>query len=105
MSAPLLRRAETRTPLRMFVKLSNPETGKFEIATTLDVSSHGTRLVTKNAWQPNQTVFVRSIRGNLHSRARVVHCERYADDSYTLGLELYSASGDWESPGKAPRRT
>ncbi len=101
MSAPLLRRAETRIPLRMFVKLSNPDTGKFEIATTIDVSSHGARVVTKNVWHANQAVLVRSIRGNLHSRARVAHCERYTDDSYTLGLELYSATGDWPSPGKA----
>ena len=104
-SAPLLRRAEARIPLRMFVRLSNPETGTFEIATTIDVSSHGARVVTKNVWQPNQDVFVRSIRGNLHSRARVAHCEQYGDDSYSLGLELYSASGDWAAPGKPPRRT
>ena len=104
MSAPLLRRAETRIPLRMFVKLSNPETGTFEIATTIDVSPHGARVVTKNVWQPNQDVFVRSIRGNLHSRARVAHCEQYGNDSYSLGLELYSTSGDWAAPGKPPRR-
>jgi hypothetical protein len=104
-SAPLLRRAETRIPLRMFVRISNPETGTFEIATTIDVSSHGARLVTKNVWQPNQDVFVRSIRGNLHSRARVAHCEQYGDDSYSLGLELYSNSGDWPTAGKSPRRT
>jgi hypothetical protein len=103
-SAPLLRRAETRIPIRMFVKLSNPETGKFEIATTIDVSRHGARVVTKNLWQPNQDVFVRSIRGNLHSRARVAHCERYTDDSYTLGLELYSATADWATTGKPPHR-
>ena len=107
MSAPLLRRAETRIPLRMFVRLSDPETGTFEIATTVDVSSHGARVVTKNLWQPNQDVFVRSIRGNLHSRARVAHCEPFNDDSYAIGLELYSASGDWGTlgPGKLPRRT
>ena len=103
MSAPLLRRAETRIPLRMFVRLSNPETGTFEIATTIDVSSHGAKVVTKNVWQPNQDVFVRSIRGNLHTRARVAHCEQYGDDSYTLGLELYSASRDWATAGKLPR--
>jgi hypothetical protein len=90
--------------MRMFVRLSNPETGTFEIATTIDVSSRGARVVTKNVWQPNQDVFVRSIRGNLHSRARVTHCEQYGNDSYSLGLELYSASGDWAN-GKPPRRT
>ncbi len=103
MRAPLLRRAETRIPLRMFVKLSNPETGTFEIATTIDVSSHGARVVTKNVWQPNQDVFVRSIRGNLHSRARVAHCEQYGDNSYSLGLELYSISEAWATIDKPPR--
>ena len=95
MSAPLLRRAETRIPLRMFVRLSDPATGEFEITSTSDISSHGACVVTKNIWQPNQNVLVRPIRGSVSSRARVAHCEPRTDGSYLVGLQLYPATRDW----------
>ena len=102
-SAPLQRRAENRTLIRMFVKLSNPESGKFEITPTIDVSRHGARVVTKTLWQPNQNLFVQTIRGNLYSRARVAHCEPLTEESYALGLELYSPLGEWTKSSKLPR--
>ena len=104
-SAPLLRRAENRTVIRMFVKLSNPDNGKFEITPTIDVSRHGARVVTKSQWQPNQDLIVQTIRGNLYSRARAVHCELLTDGSYALGLELYSPLGEWTKSPKFPRRS
>ena len=103
MSAPFLRRTENRTLIRMFVKLSNPENGKFEIAPTIDVSRHGARVVTKSPWKPNQDLIVQTIRGNLYSRARAVHCEPLTGDSYALGLELYSPLGEWTKSPKFPR--
>lgn len=99
-SAPLLRRAEKRTIIRMFVKLSNPANGKFEITSTIDVSRHGARVVTKNPWQPNQDLIVQTIRGNLYSRARAVHCQPLAGGSYALGLELFSPLGEWTKSPK-----
>lgn len=103
MSAPLLRRAENRTVIRMFVKLSNPDNGKFEITPTIDVSRHGARVVTKRQWEPNQDLIVQTIRGNLYSRARAVHCQPLTGDSYALGLELYSPLGEWTKSSKFPR--
>ena len=105
MSAPLLRRAEDRIPLRMFVKLSDPATGTFEITSTIDVSCHGARVVSRNEWHENQDVFVRSIRGTLDLRARVARCEVLAENSYVLGLELYAPKGDWTKTGKLPTAT
>lgn len=104
-SAPLLRRAENRTLIKMFVKLSNPENGKFEIAPTIDVSRHGARVVTRSFWQPNQALIVQTIRGNLYSRARAVHCESLTSDSYALGLELYSPLGEWTKSPKFPPKS
>jgi hypothetical protein len=101
-SAPLLRRAEKRTIIRMFVKLSNPENGKFEITSTIDVSRHGARVVTKSPWQPNQDLIVQTIRGNLYSRARAVHCQPLEGGSYALGLELFSPLGEWTKSPKPP---
>jgi hypothetical protein len=95
LDAPLLPRKEVRIPMKMFVNLCNPDNPSFEIAPTIDISCHGARVLTKRSWQPNQALSVRSIRGNLNSRARVVHCEPYTDDSFIVGIEIYAPSVEW----------
>lgn len=104
MDAPLLRRAESRISLKMFVKLSDPLTGAFEITSTIDVSCHGARVVSKNLWETNRDLFLQPIRGSLRSRGRVAHCETRQDGSYEIGLELYPPSEDWTRSGKLPSR-
>src|ERR1700746_748253 len=98
--APLLRRSEGRISLKMFVKLSDPATGAFEITSTLDVSCHGARVVTKSPWKTNHDLFVQPIRGSLPSRGRVAHCKTRLDGSYEIGLELYPSTEDWTRSGK-----
>jgi len=98
--APLLRRAENRISFKMFVKLSDPATGAFEITSTIDVSCHGARVVTKNLWEANRDLFLQPIRGSLRSRGRVAHCETRQDGSYEIGLELYPPTEDWTRSGK-----
>lgn len=97
-------RAESRIPLKMFVKLSDPENGKFELTTTVDISCHGARVVSRSFREPDQHVLIRSIRGNLYSHARVVHCRSLTDNSYAVGLELYHPTGDWTTPVEPPRK-
>jgi len=63
--APLLSRKETRIPVKLFVNLHSPDNPTFEVASTIDISCHGARVVTKTFWKPNQHLSVRSIRGNL----------------------------------------
>lgn len=104
MDAPLLRRAESRIPLKLFVKISDPATGAFEVTSTIDVSCHGARVLTRNLWKTNHDLFVQPIRGNLPSRGRVAHCETRADGSYEIGLELYPPTDDWTRSGKLPTK-
>lgn len=104
-SAPLLRRAENRISVKVFVKLSDPLTGAFEITSTIDVSCHGARVVTKNLWETNHDLLVQPIRGSLPSPGRVVHCETRKDGSYEIGLELHPAMDDWTRSGKLPAKT
>ena len=104
MDAPLLRRAESRIAFKMFVKLADPATGAFEITSTIDVSCHGARLLTKSLWNRNQNLSVQPIRGSLASRGRVAHCEMRGDGSYEIGLELYSSTEDWTRSGKLPTK-
>ena len=80
----------------MFVNLYNPENHTFEVALTVDVSCHGARVVTRKFWEPNLPLSIRSIRGNIHSRGRVVYCERRAG-SFAVGLEMYFPEGNWST--------
>jgi len=90
------RRKEFRVPLKTFVNLSAFDKPSYEIASTIDISRHGARVLTRKSWQPNQEVSIRSIRGtNLNSRARVVHCQPYTDNIFVIGIEFYSPIGDW----------
>src|SRR5262252_8291775 len=100
MSGPLLRRAEDRISLKMFVKITDPSTGEFEITSTIDVSFHGARVLSKSYWETNQDLLVQPIRGSYPSRARVAHSELRADGSHTIGLELYPQTEDWTRSGK-----
>ena len=95
------RRKEFRVPLKTFVNLSGFDKPSYEIASTIDISSHGARVLTRRRWQPNQDVSVRSIRGTtLNSRARVVHCQPYTDNIFVIGIEFYSPIGDWTGYGQ-----
>jgi len=84
--------------MKTFVNLNDLGHPNFELAPTLDVSCHGARVVTKRSWQPNQPISVRSIRGNVYSQARVVYCQPYTDDSFVIGIEMLSPTGDWTKP-------
>ncbi|HXH66459.1 MAG TPA: PilZ domain-containing protein [Candidatus Limnocylindrales bacterium] len=88
-------RKEQRVALKMFVTLSSPGNPSSEIAPTLDISCHGARVVTRRIWRPEDQISVRSIRGNLYSRARVVHCRPYMGDAYVIGIQMYYPTGDW----------
>jgi hypothetical protein len=92
---PLLSRKEQRVTLKMFVKLSSAGSPSSEIAPTIDISCHGARVVTRRNWRPDEQLSVRSIRGNLYSRGRVVHCQPYKDNSFLIGIQMYYPTGDW----------
>ena len=88
-------RKEQRVALKMFVTLSSPGDASSEIAPTIDISCHGARVVTRRSWRPDEQIAVRSIRGNLYSRARIVHCQPYKDNSFVIGIQMYYPTGDW----------
>jgi PilZ domain len=92
---PLLSRKEQRIALKVFVKLSSPGNPSSEIAPTIDISCHGARVVTRRNWRPDEHLSVQSIRGNLYSRARVVHCQPHGDNSFIIGIQMYYPTSDW----------
>jgi hypothetical protein len=92
--ASLAHRKEDRVPLKMFVNLSSSGDPSFELASTIDVSCHGARVVTRRNWQPNEQLSIRSIRGNLKSFGRVAHCHPYTDIRFVIGIEIHCPD-DW----------
>jgi hypothetical protein len=97
-------RNEPRLPLKIFVKLSNPDSGSFELTQTVDVSRHGALVVSKNPFRANQHLLLRSIRSAFSCYARVAHCGSRPDGSFAIGLDIYSPAPDWSAPAPAPSR-
>src|SRR5439155_19455064 len=64
-AGPRSSRTEVRTPMKVLVELCSFENITHEFAYTVDVSAHGARVLTKNPWQSNQHLTVRSVQGNL----------------------------------------
>jgi hypothetical protein len=93
-------RTESRIPITLLLELHSFENSAHEITSTVNVSLHGARVLTKSPWAPNQDVSVRSFPGHLHSRAHVVYCKPLPDDSFSVGLELFHPTGDWPDLSK-----
>ena len=92
------RRKEIRTPRKVLVELCTFENFTFELAYTADVSSHGARVLTKNTWQANQHLTVRSVQGNQCSIARVAYCQFAGGSAFAIGVELHEPTADWMEP-------
>jgi len=88
-------RTESRIPEKMLVELYSVENATHEITSTINVSLHGARVLTKAPWAPDQDVSVRSIPGNLYSRAHIVYCKPLPDQSYSIGLQLLQPTENW----------
>lgn len=99
-TGPPSRRTEIRTPMKVFVELCSFENVTYELAYTVDVSAHGARVLTKNPWQSNQHLTVRSVQGNLYSQARVAYCQSIDGRSFAIGVELRQPTADWTEPQK-----
>jgi hypothetical protein len=79
----------------MLVELHSLENAACEITSTINVSLHGARVLTKAPWAPNEEVSVRSVPGNFYSRAHIVYCKPLPDNSFFIGLELLQPAVDW----------
>ena len=88
-------RKEIRTPMKVPVELCSFENVTYELTCTVDVSIHGARVLTKNPWQSNQYLTVRSVQGNLCSQARVAYCQSVGGSSFAIGVELRQSTADW----------
>jgi PilZ domain len=100
-----VRRLQNRSPVHVTVDLSGLDVHTAaQRGVTENVSARGARVVTSKPWQPNDHVTVRSLLGNLRSRARVVYCQPLGNDSFAIGLELFVSVGEWTLPPATHRQ-
>ena len=86
-------RRETRRPWKFEVLLSSGGQPMLaERASTENVSSRGVRVRTERLWKPDARVFVKSSRGDLWARARVVYCRTLRSTTHALGLEFFATA-------------
>ncbi|HXJ07712.1 MAG TPA: PilZ domain-containing protein [Candidatus Acidoferrum sp.] len=65
-------------------------------AMTVNVSSHGARIITRRRWQLEEQPRLASSSGELWAQAKVVYCEPLTDGHFCIGLQFRSAIMDWK---------
>jgi hypothetical protein len=59
-----------------------------ETATTVNISPHGARLVTKRHWEPGEQSRIAPTSDKFHAQAKVVYCQMISQGRFCIGLEL-----------------
>ena len=92
-------RSERRIPKTVTVEvcLADDLTLK-ERALTENVSAHGVRVLTQRSMRPKQQAMIISLNDGVWSRAKVVYCQRAAENRFAVGLELSASVEPWASP-------
>lgn len=89
-------RKEKRNSQRLPVLLSSVAQPLFaEQAATEDVTSYGMRVETGRPWELGTIVLLKSTRGELLARARVVYCKPVEPRVFSLGLEFVARTAAW----------
>jgi hypothetical protein len=69
-----------------------------EAALAENVSAHGVRVLLERKWQPGQWVLVSSPKEGVRSQAKIVYCQRVAENRFAVGLELSRRVELWTRP-------
>ena len=92
-------RLEKRIRLAVPVQISSPlEPAATERTTTENVCSLGIRILTQRARDLNERLMISSPVGDLRTLARVVYCQRVAENRFAIGLELSRRVELWAKP-------
>jgi hypothetical protein len=66
-----------------------------EHATTVNMSPHGARVVTRHRWRPDQQPRLASGAGELRVQATVVYCQPLPDGHFCVGLKFQAPLRAW----------
>ncbi|HKV62225.1 MAG TPA: PilZ domain-containing protein [Candidatus Acidoferrum sp.] len=92
-------RSERRIPKTVSVEVCLADDVTFKERTlTENVSAHGVRVLTQQSMRPKQQAMVISPSEGVWSRAKVVYCQRAAENRFAVGLELFAIVDSWASP-------
>jgi hypothetical protein len=91
-------RMQKRLPIAVVVRLAkeqeSPANGS-ELTYTENVSAHGACVISNHAWQPGELAQVISFKEQIALRGKVVHCRKYSDDRYAVGLTFQGREVTW----------
>jgi hypothetical protein len=95
-------RFEKRIRLAVPVQISSLlDPAATERTTTENVCSLGIRILTQQARDLNERLWVRSLDEDLRTLARVVYCQRLPDGRFGIGLQFQGQIIDWSEGSKA----
>jgi len=89
-------RSDKRIPKEVVVELALPDASQLkEAAVAQNVSARGMRVATEHVWRPGDSVLLSSPESGFRTQARVVYCQRMANNKFAVGLELLAPLGQW----------
>ncbi len=89
-------RLEKRTRLAVPVRISSlQEPTATEQTTTDNVCSVGARVLVRQARTLDEQLLIKSVDGDLQTRARVVYCQRISDGKFAVGLQFQQEAANW----------
>ena len=92
-------RLEKRIQLAVPVQISSLlDPAATERTTTENVSPGGIRILTERARDLNERLTINSLVGDLRTLARVVYCQRVAENRFAVGLALSRRVERWARP-------
>lgn len=92
-------RTERRLPIIVVVRLALAEsasTNGEEKTFTDNISAHGARVFSKQAWQPGDKLRVTPLNGDV-ACGQVVYCQRLPRDRYSIGLKFQDRPVTWST--------
>jgi hypothetical protein len=69
-----------------------------EVGLAENVSAHGVRVLLERHWRPEQRVLISSPKEGVRSQAKIVYCQRVAENRFAIGLELSAWVKLWARP-------
>jgi hypothetical protein len=89
-------RAEKRVTIAIPVYLADSnDTSTLERAVTVNLSSHGARVLTRHRWSPGAMPRLLSCLGDRVLQTRVVYCQPLDVHLFSVGLEFQTAVSNW----------
>ncbi len=92
-------RMERRLPIIVVVRLAPAESANIdgeERTFTDNISAHGARVFSRQAWQPGDRLRVTPLNGDT-ACGQVVYCHRLPRDRYSIGLQFQDRPVTWST--------